>query len=39
MPDSRASQLFDDRCSMFQTGPFALYKLYGAAAAFSALAP
>ena len=38
MPDSRAQQLFDDRCSTFQTGAYALYKLYGAAAPFSALA-
>jgi len=37
MSDSRATQLFDDRCSMFQSGPFALYKIYGAAAPFSAL--
>jgi hypothetical protein len=38
MSTARATQLFDDRCSMFQAGPFALYKLYGAAAPFSALA-
>ena len=38
MSDARVIRLFDDRCSMFQAGPFALYKLYGAAAPFSALA-
>ena len=38
MSDARAMQLFDDRCSMFQAGPFALYKIYGAAAPFAALA-
>jgi hypothetical protein len=37
MPDARATHLFDDRCSMAQAGPFALYKIYGAAAPFSAL--
>ncbi|MGH3456889.1 right-handed parallel beta-helix repeat-containing protein [Aeromicrobium sp.] len=36
MSDARASKLFEDRCSTFQTGPFALYKLYGAAAPFAA---
>jgi hypothetical protein len=36
MSDERAHHLFDDRCSMFQAGHFALYKLYGAAAPFSA---
>ncbi|HET8561769.1 MAG TPA: right-handed parallel beta-helix repeat-containing protein [Marmoricola sp.] len=36
MPDSRAVRLFDDRCSMFEAGGFALYKIYGAAAPFSA---
>jgi hypothetical protein len=38
MSDGRAMQLFDDRCSTFQAGPFALYKIYGAAAPFAALA-
>jgi hypothetical protein len=38
MSDTRALQLFNSRCSMFQAGPFALYKLYGAAAPFSAVA-
>ena len=38
MSQARAVQLFDDRCSTFQAGGFALYKLYGAAAPFSALA-
>jgi hypothetical protein len=39
MSDSRATQLFNNRCSVAQAGPFALYKLYGAAAPFSALVP
>ena len=38
MSDSRAALLFEDRCSTFQAGPFALYKIYGAAAPFAALA-
>ncbi|HUQ00692.1 MAG TPA: right-handed parallel beta-helix repeat-containing protein [Aeromicrobium sp.] len=37
MSDGRAMQLFEDRCSTFQAGPFALYKIYGAAAPFAAL--
>ena len=37
MSDGRAAMLFDDRCSFFGAGPFALYKIYGAAAPFSAL--
>jgi hypothetical protein len=37
MSDGRAMQLLEDRCSTFQAGPYALYKLYGAAAAFSAV--
>ena len=37
MSDARAAKLFEDRCSTFHAGPFALYKLYGAAAPFSAL--
>ena len=36
MSDARAAQLFEDRCSTFQAGPYALYKLYGAAAPFAA---
>jgi hypothetical protein len=36
LTDARATALFDDRCSMFQAGPFALYKIYGAAAPFAA---
>jgi hypothetical protein len=36
LSDARAAALFDARCSMFQAGPFALYKLYGAAAPFAA---
>ena len=37
MSDARAAKLFEDRCSTFQAGPFALYKIYGAAAPFAAL--
>ena len=37
MSDTRATRLFDDRCSMAEAGPFALYKIYGAAAPFAAL--
>lgn len=37
MSDERAIALFNDRCSMFQAGPFALYKIYGAAAPFAAV--
>ncbi|HJR89220.1 MAG TPA: right-handed parallel beta-helix repeat-containing protein, partial [Aeromicrobium sp.] len=36
MSDARAIQFLDDRCSTFESGSYALYKLYGAAAAFSA---
>ncbi|MFL6089640.1 MAG: right-handed parallel beta-helix repeat-containing protein [Aeromicrobium sp.] len=39
MSDPRAIQLFEDRCSTFEAGPFALYKIYGAAAPFAALKP
>jgi hypothetical protein len=35
MSDARAMQFLDDRCGTFEAGPYALYKLYGAAAAFS----
>jgi hypothetical protein len=38
MSDTRAMALFESRCSTFEAGPFALYKIYGAAAPFSALA-
>jgi hypothetical protein len=38
LTDARAAALFDDRCSFFGAGAFALYKIYGAAAAFSAYA-
>jgi len=38
LSDERAIALFNDRCSMFQAGPFALYKIYGAAAPFAAMA-
>ena len=37
MSDARAIQFLEDRCSTFEAGPYALYKLYGAAAAFSAM--
>ena len=37
MPDDRARKLFNSRCSTAYAGSFALYKLYGAAAAFSAV--
>jgi len=37
MSDARTAKLFDDRCGTFQAGPYALYKLYGAAAPFAAL--
>jgi hypothetical protein len=37
LSDERAIALFNDRCSMFQAGPFALYKIYGAAAPFAAM--
>ncbi len=37
MSDGRAMQLLDDRCNTFEAGSYALYKLYGAAAAFSGM--
>ena len=37
MSDAQAATLFENRCSTFQAGPFALYKLYGAAAPFAAM--
>ena len=36
LPNGGAMQLFDDRCSTGYAGAFALYKIYGAAAAFAA---
>ncbi len=36
MSDERAMAFFDDRCSFFESGSYALYKLYGAAAPFAA---
>ena len=39
LSDARAWKLFNGRCSTAYAGPFALYKLYGAAAPFSALVP
>jgi hypothetical protein len=35
LTDGGAMQLFDDRCSTGYAGAFALYKIYGAAAAFA----
>ena len=37
LSDGRAALVLDNRCSSFQAGPYALYKLYGAAAPFAAL--
>ena len=37
LTDAQAGKVFEDRCSTFQAGPFALYKIYGAAAPFAAL--
>jgi hypothetical protein len=37
LSDDRATKLFNGRCSTAYAGHFALYKLYGAAAPFSAL--
>ena len=36
LSDTRAMELFEGRCSTFGAGPFALYKIYGAAAPFAA---
>jgi hypothetical protein len=36
MPDGIAGRMFDSRCSVTEAGPFALYKIYGAAAPFAA---
>ncbi len=36
LPNGGAVQLLDDRCSTSYAGPLALYKIYGAAAAFGA---
>ncbi|BBH17181.1 hypothetical protein Back2_14680 [Nocardioides baekrokdamisoli] len=36
MSTNRAALLFEDRCSTAYAGPFALYKIYGAAAPFAA---
>lgn len=38
MSDANAARFFEDRCSTFEAGPLALYKLYGAAAPFLAAA-
>ncbi len=38
LSDTRAVKMLESRCSTFGAGPFALYKLYGAAAPFAALA-
>jgi hypothetical protein len=37
LSDAQAGTLFENRCSTFQAGPFALYKLYGAAAPFASM--
>jgi hypothetical protein len=37
LSDAQAASLFQDRCSTFQAGPFALYKIYGAAAPFASM--
>ncbi|MGA8846717.1 MAG: hypothetical protein WB471_08920, partial [Nocardioides sp.] len=37
LSDTRAMGLFESRCSTFEAGSLALYKIYGAAAPFSAL--
>ena len=39
MSDGRAMQLMDNRCQTAEAGAFALYKIYGAAAAFSGVTP
>jgi hypothetical protein len=39
LSDTHAMELLEGRCSTFHAGPFALYKLYGAAAPFAAMAP
>jgi hypothetical protein len=39
LPDDRATALFDSRCAGRAAGSFALYKLYGEAAAFAGVAP
>jgi hypothetical protein len=39
LTDARAKALFDSRCSAPASGSFALYKLYGSAAAFAGVAP
>lgn len=37
LSDAQAGRLFEDRCSTAQAGPFALYKIYGAAAPFATM--
>jgi len=39
LPDSRATALFDSRCAPRYARAFALYKMYGAAAAFGGVSP
>jgi hypothetical protein len=39
LPDDRAATLFDSRCAARASSSFALYKLYGTAAAFTGVAP
>jgi hypothetical protein len=38
LSDAQTARVFEDKCSMFQAGPFALYKIYGAAAPFATMA-
>ena len=37
LSEAQAGTLFENRCSTFHAGPFALYKLYGAAAPFASM--
>lgn len=37
LSNGQAANLFEDRCNTFQAGPFALYKIYGAAAPFATM--
>ena len=39
LPEERAAALFDARCAPRYARSFALYKLYGQAAAFAGVAP
>ena len=37
LSEAQAGTLFENRCSTFHAGPYALYKLYGAAAPFASM--